>query len=235
MIMAAALPLAYNPDARRVANIGLGSGLTTHTFLADETIEQVDTIEIEPAMISRRAGLRRARRDAPLRIRAAAIHLEDAKTFFSQQHVAYDIIVAEPSNPWVSGVASLFSEEFYRSVRNYLTPDGIFVQWLQLYEFNDDLVMSVFKSLSQHFADYAIYNTDNTNILIVAKPDGRARDAVVRSHSSRRRSAPSSPASGSKAPPTSSFARPGSKGDHSTPCSRTPLRRPTRTTSRSSI
>ena len=169
MTMAGALPLAYNPGARLAANIGLGSGLTSHTLLADSRLERVDTIEIETAMVraARGFGDRVARTFTDPR---STIHVEDAKTFFSAQNVAYDVIVAEPSNPWVSGVASLFSEEFYRSVRNYLTPDGVFVQWLQVYEFNDQLAVSVFKSLSAHFADFAIYNTDNTNILIVATP-----------------------------------------------------------------
>lgn len=174
MTMAGALPLAYNPSARRAANIGLGSGLTSHTLLADSRLEHVDTIEIEAAMVRAAQGFgeRVSRTFGDPR---SNIHVEDAKTFFSEQNIAYDIIVAEPSNPWVSGVASLFSQEFYRSVRNYLTPDGVFVQWLQLYEFNDDLAVSVFKSLSENFADFAIYNTDNTNILIVATPDNQLR------------------------------------------------------------
>ncbi len=171
MVMAAAVPLAYNPGAKTVANIGLGSGLTAHTFLGKSSIERVDTIEIESAMIkaARGFGDRVSRTFEDPR---SSIHLEDAKTFFSLENRAYDIIVAEPSNPWVSGVASLFSEEFYRTVPNYLAPDGLFVQWLQLYEFNDRLAQSVLKALSASFSDFVIYNTDYTNILIVAKAEG---------------------------------------------------------------
>jgi spermidine synthase len=171
MMMAAALPLAYHANARDIANIGLGSGLTTHTFLADPRVERVDTIEIERAMAeaARGFGERVARTFNDPR---SHIHIEDAKTFFSLEQKAYDVIVAEPSNPWVSGVASLFSEEFYRTIPNYLKPDGIFVQWLQLYEFNDELAQSVLKALVSTFTDVAIYHTDNGNVLIVAKPNG---------------------------------------------------------------
>jgi spermidine synthase len=174
MVMAAALPLAYHPDAKEVANIGFGSGLTTHTFLADPDVERVDTIEIESAMVEAAHGFgdRVARAFLDPRSR---IHLEDAKTFFSLQQRRYDVIVAEPSNPWVSGVASLFSEEFYRTVPHYLKADGVFVQWLQLYEFNDQLAHSVLKALSQTFNDVAIYNTDSLNVLIVAKASGALR------------------------------------------------------------
>jgi predicted membrane-bound spermidine synthase len=171
MVMAAALPLAYNPNAKEIANIGLGSGLTTHTFLADPQVERVDTIEIERAMVEAAHGFgdRVGRAFADPRSR---IHLEDAKTFFSLEQRKYDVIVAEPSNPWVSGVASLFSQEFYRTVPNYLKPDGVFVQWLQLYEFNDQLAQSVLRALSQTFDDVVVYNTDNLNVLIVAKASG---------------------------------------------------------------
>lgn len=171
MMMAGSLPLAYKPDARTIGNIGMGSGLTTHTLLADPYIEYVDTIEIEPAMVVGAQGfgekIARAFDDPRSRI-----FTEDAKTFFSLHNKRYDIIVAEPSNPWVSGVSSLFSGEFYRMVRNYMVDDGIFVQWLQLYEFNDDLVFSVLKALSPNFDDYVIYNTDNIDILIIAKKNG---------------------------------------------------------------
>ena len=171
MFLLGAMPLAYNPNARRVANIGLGSGLTTHTLLGSDAIERVDTVEIEAAVVEAAQGFGK-RVERAFTDPRSKIHIEDAKTFFSLQNQKYDAIVAEPSNPWVSGVAGLFSEEFYRTVRNYLDDDGILVQWLQLYEFQDDLVLSVFRALAENFSDYAIYSTDNTNVLIVAKPVG---------------------------------------------------------------
>ena len=71
MTAAAALPLAMNPQARRAAVIGLGSGLSTHVLLASPRLEVVDTIEIERMVIEA------ARHFAPAttartRIRAAA-------------------------------------------------------------------------------------------------------------------------------------------------------------------
>jgi spermidine synthase len=85
-----------------------------------------------------------------------ACHIEDAKTFFSLHNSVYDIIIAEPSNPWVSGVSSLFSTEFYRTVRRHLADDGIFAQWIQLYEFDDQLAASILKALTENFSDYVI-------------------------------------------------------------------------------
>lgn len=172
MALAAAIPLAYKPDARIVGNIGLGSGLTTHTLLANPDIEVVDTIEIEPVMATAAEGFG-DRVDRTFSDQRSRIHIEDAKTFFSLNNRRYDFIVAEPSNPWVSGVSSLFTQEFYRTVRNYIVDDGLFVQWLQLYEFEEQLIFSVLKALEPHFSDYAIYAVGGADILVVAKRSGQ--------------------------------------------------------------
>ena len=73
---------------------------------------------------------------------------EDAKTFFAASREPYDLIVSEPSNPWVSGVATLFSDEFYGGIARHLRPDGYFTQWLQIYETNINVVGSIMKALT---------------------------------------------------------------------------------------
>ncbi len=167
MVMTAALPLAIRPDARTAAVIGIGTGLTTHTLLGSRTLERVDTIEIEPAMAeaARHFAARNASAFADPR---SNIVFEDAKTYFSSQTRRYDLIISEPSNPWVSGVSSLFTDEFYRLVRRHLNRDGVLVQWFQLYEIDITLIASVMRALAQNFPDYAIYATTDSDLLIVA-------------------------------------------------------------------
>ncbi len=173
MILAGALPLALSPHPQRVANIGIGSGLTSHVLLSTGQVKRLDTVEIEPLMAEA------ARQGFWPRIRnlfedpRSRIHFEDAKTFFATQFTPYDVIVSEPSNPWVSGVATLFSEEFYQRIRAYLKPDGLFVQWIQLYETDLSIVASIMKALSPHFSDYAIYNANDVDMIVVAKAEGK--------------------------------------------------------------
>ena len=62
---------------------------------------------------------------------------------------AYDVIVSEPSNPWVSGVASLFTQEFYAIARRHLKPDGLLVQWIHFYEMSDELLAEMLAALAQ--------------------------------------------------------------------------------------
>lgn len=167
MVLMAALPYSINPEMKTVANIGLGSGLTSHVLLSIPTIEQVDTIEIEPAMVEGAKGFGKRVQNTFQDLRSH-IYIEDAKTYFTTYQKVYDLIISEPSNPWVSGVGGLFSEEFYHLVSKYLSEKGIFGQWLHLYELDIRLVASVLKAISKHFANYVIYFPVEGDILIIA-------------------------------------------------------------------
>ncbi len=171
MIFAAAFPLALHPDAKLVANIGFGSGLTSHVLLGSSNLERVDTIEIEEAIVQAAKGFR-PRVEAVFADPRSHIFLDDAKTYFSSHGSKYDIIISEPSNPWVSGVSSLFTDEFYRMVKTHLNDKGLFVQWFQMYEIDPEIVFSVLKALDKNFSDYTLYKSAIDDLLIVASNGG---------------------------------------------------------------
>ena len=168
MTLAAALPLAINPDAKLIANIGMGSGLTTHTLLTWPGVQQVDTIEIEPAMVEA-ANHFRPRVEKAFTDPRSKIYFEDAKTYFSSYQKKYDLIISEPSNPWVSGVSSLFTDEFYHHIKNHISNEGIFVQWIQQYENNPQLFFSVLKALKNNFSYFALYAASDGDLIIIAR------------------------------------------------------------------
>lgn len=171
MTLSAALPLAIRPQARSVAVIGIGTGMTTNTLLAWPALQRVDTIEIEPAMVAAARGFGRFSQRA-FEDPRSHIHIEDAKVYFSAHRASYDIIISEPSNPWVSGVANLFTDEFYAHATRHLAPHGLFVQWFQLYEINDTLVATISNALAHRFSDFRLYLTNDDDMLIVASADG---------------------------------------------------------------
>src|SRR5512137_234411 len=171
MVLLGAVPLALHPGARTAAAIGFGSGLTTHTLLGSTTLERVDTIEIEPEMVEA-ARLFLPRVERAYSDPRGKVHVEDAKSFFAAGDRRYDLIVSEPSNPWVSGVAGLFSEEFYRVARRHLAEGGLFVQWLQLYEIDVPLVVSVLKALDGAFEDWEVFASNDGDAVIVARKGG---------------------------------------------------------------
>ena len=179
MLLLGALPVLLAPEARTVANIGFGSGMTTHVLLASPNVQAVDTVEIEPAML-RGAEFFRPHNSRAFDDPRSKVHFEDAKTFFAAAGRRYDVIVSEPSNPWVSGVSSLFSTEFYRDVRGYLREGGLLVQWVQLYEFSPVLLSSIVAALRPHFSDYSLWMANDGDLIIVAANGGRVPEVDPR-------------------------------------------------------
>jgi spermidine synthase len=167
MVLTAALPLALKPDAKSAAVIGIGTGLTTHTLLQSLEIERVETVEIESAMAEASRGFL-PRNSAAFADPRGAILIDDAKSFFSTRNRSYDLIVSEPSNPWVSGVSSLFTREFYRRIKRHLNEGGLLVQWIQLYEMDASLVATVLGALGAEFAHYAVFAPSDHDLLIMA-------------------------------------------------------------------
>jgi spermidine synthase len=167
MVLTAALPLALKPETRTAAVIGIGTGLTTHTLLQSLDIERVETVEIEAAMAEASRGFM-PRNSGAFADPRGAILIEDAKSFFSTRDRRYDLIISEPSNPWVSGVSSLFTREFYRRIRKHLNPGGMLVQWFQLYEIDASLVATVLGALGAEFPHYAVFAASDYDLLIMA-------------------------------------------------------------------
>jgi hypothetical protein len=164
------ITLAHAPHARNVAVIGHGSGMSSHVLLGSPRVEEAVTIEIEPAMIEGSNVFRPANArvfDDP----RSTFVIDDAKSYFASARRKFDLILSEPSNPWVSGVSGLFTHEFYARVRDQLAPNAVFGQWLHLYELSDGLVTSVMAAIDRVFPFYEVFFTSNSDILIVASLD----------------------------------------------------------------
>ncbi len=171
-VLVSAIPLLHMPEAKNAAIIGMGSGMSTHVMLGSPNLEVVDTIEME-GKVFEASKLFLPVVDYAYNDPRSKLHVEDAKTFFSTHDKQYDIIMSEPPNPWVSGVATLFSQEFYQRVKNHLAPDGIFAQWIQLYQIDVGLVSTVFNALSAEFDDYVVYRAGAGNLVIIASDSGQ--------------------------------------------------------------
>jgi predicted membrane-bound spermidine synthase len=180
MVLTGAVPLALKPASKSAAVIGVGTGLTMHTLLQSLKLESVETVEIEAAMAEAARGFA-PRNSSAFADPRGRILIDDAKTFFSTRNRRYDILVSEPSNPWVSGVSSLFTREFYRRIRSHLNEGGVLVQWFQLYEVDPSLLASVMKALGESFPHYAVYAPSDHDVLILASmaPLPKLADAGV--------------------------------------------------------
>lgn len=172
MLMAGALPLVLHSHPRRIAVIGWGSGLTTQTLLGSSVPDVVESVEIERAMYdgARLFGARVSRAYADPR---SHVVFDDARTYFSTGNKRYDVIMSEPSNPWVSGVASLFTQQFYGFASRHLADHGLLVQWVQSYELNDALLATMVAAFLHSFPDGEVYLTNENDLLLVGSKGGR--------------------------------------------------------------
>jgi len=158
---------AYLKKPWNGALIGLGSGMTSHRLLGDPRAKHLDAIEIERAMWEQAKWFRPFNRRAYEDPRHA-MHFLDARIFFSTRTAPYDVIVSEPSNPWVAGVSSLFTVEFYREIRAHLAPDGVFVQWVHTYEFEDEMLLSILAALRTQFPHLRLHFIPTTQDMVIA-------------------------------------------------------------------
>jgi spermidine synthase len=164
------IPLMARPHSTHGALIGFGSGVTCHSLLASPHLDRLDTVEIEPEMVEG------SKYFMPVNWRAytdprSHIHFDDAKAYFAWAGDKYDFIISEPTNPWVSGVSSLFTTEFYQEAKHYLKPGGVLAQWIQGYELSDELMIGVLAALDAEFADYLIVRIGSSDWVIIASAD----------------------------------------------------------------
>jgi spermidine synthase len=141
-LMAAHLPLLVHPSPRTVFILGLGSGVTA-AAATRHPVERVDVLEIEPAVIEA-ARFFADEQDGALDDLRVRVVIGDGRSFLLSEGSRYDVIISEPSNPWVQGMAGLFSAEFFALAKERLRPGGMMLQWVQSYNLApDDLKMVV--------------------------------------------------------------------------------------------
>ncbi len=76
--------------------------------------------------------------------------VEDAQSYLKITNQKFDVIISEPSNPWIAGIGNLFSKEYFERCKEKLNPGGIMCQWFHIYEMDDEvlrLVLSTFNSV----------------------------------------------------------------------------------------
>jgi len=160
----------FHPAPRRVLVIGFGSGMTVSALARYPEVERIDCVEIEPAVIRAAAYLeplnRGVRRDPRLRV-----ILDDARNFLLTTREQYDLIVSEPSNPWIAGVATLFTEEYYRAARARLSPGGFFVQWVQAYSLHPEDLRMVLGTFVPQFPQVTLWHGDEPDLLLLARSE----------------------------------------------------------------
>jgi len=143
------------PHLERALVVGFATGVTPGSVL-QSPIQSVDCVEIEPAAVASSSFFNHVN-NRPLSDPRLHLVVDDARNYLHVNRQRYDLIVSEPSHPWVPGVANLFTREFFALGRERLKDDGVFVQWLQIYQLSTESLRSVLATFHEVFPHVAVF------------------------------------------------------------------------------
>ena len=166
-VMVGLVGAILRPEAKRSLVIGLGTGSTAGWLGAIDGMERVDVAELEPAILHVAEAAAPVNREV-LNNPRVQIALGDARELLLASRETYDLIASEPSNPYRAGVASLFTQEYYRAVKSRLSEDGIFLQWVQAYNVDNRTLRSVYATLASVFPEVETWELRVNDLLLVA-------------------------------------------------------------------
>ena len=157
---------ALHPQPQTAFVVGLGTGETAGWLAEVPSVERVDVVELEPAVREMARRCRAVNRDVLANPKVRLI-FNDAREVLLTTAERYDLIVCEPSNPYRSGIANLFTREFYLAGRNRLNDGGMFIQWVQAYEVDEHTMRTVFATFKSVFAHVELWQTQVGDVVLL--------------------------------------------------------------------
>ena len=149
------LPFVFEASIRDVFVIGFGTGSTAGATTR-YPVERIDVVDLAPSVVEA-SRFFEAINHRPLDDPRVRVRIADARSvLLATPPAAYDLILSQPSHPWVPGAAKLFTAEFYRLVRDRLRPGGLFAQWVQLYNLDREGLVSLLGTFADAFADTVV-------------------------------------------------------------------------------
>ena len=154
-VMLGQLPLLIAPKIDNGLIIGYATGVTVGAML-QSPVQSVTCVELEPGTIAGSEFFNHVN-NRPLDDPRTNLIIDDARTFLRVTPNRYDMIVSEPSHPWVPGVANLFTQEFFELGRARLSEEGVWVQWVQIYQLSTESLRSVLATYHKVFPHVLVF------------------------------------------------------------------------------
>ncbi|MDB4979889.1 MAG: hypothetical protein JWM82_641 [Myxococcales bacterium] len=180
-IVVGLLPLLlYRQEAPpKVALVGFGSGVTAGA-ITQYPIASLEVVELEPA-IYRASHFFDNDNHRPLENPKVTARVGDGRNFLTQRRDPFDVIVSQPSNPWLTGVSNLFTREYFRDVKKRLAPHGIFCQWAQLYEMSPWNIKTIYRTVREEFPYVYVFSAEDlsSDTILIASLEPLSLDLDV--------------------------------------------------------
>lgn len=165
-VLLAHLPGLLARHIERACVIGFGTGMTIGTLSLYPEVNQIDVAEISGTILENTKEFD-AYNHGVSHNPKVRFHEMDAFRWLNGAAAPYNIIISEPSNPWVMGIENLYSDEFYQIARRQLTAEGMFVQWIHTYSFNDDLFRTVLATLRRTFPHISVFQMRGGDMALI--------------------------------------------------------------------
>jgi spermidine synthase len=163
------LPMLLHGNAKDICIIGLGSGMTLASALT-HAVRGVDVLEISPEVVEA-SRLFTEGTSAPIDDARTHLIVADGRTHLALSTRHYDVIISEPSNPWMAGVAALFTREFFAAARQRLADHGVICQWVNTYDISSSDLESVVATFISVFPHATLWLAGDGDLLLVGSAD----------------------------------------------------------------
>jgi spermidine synthase len=151
-------PMLFHPNPRTVMVLGVASGVTAGEVLC-YPIERLDVLEISPEVVKASDFFRPWNNDVLSNPKTDLI-IQDARAHLQLTKRKYDVIISEPSNPWMAGLATLFTYDFFAQAKNRLNESGMFVQFVHSYQMDWPTFALVGRTFVKVFPNSLIFSTE---------------------------------------------------------------------------
>ncbi len=159
------LPLLAHPNPKTALVIGWGSGVTVGAALS-HPLEHLTAVELEPAVVEASRFFEGAN-GRPLEDPRTELLFNDGRNYLTATDRRYDVIISEPSNPWLSGVANLFTKEYFEAGAAHLEEGGVFCQWLQIYEMQPPEVATLLATFALAFPNVYVFRGATGDLMLL--------------------------------------------------------------------
>ncbi len=165
-VMLGQVPMMIHPDPEDVLVLGLGSGATAGAIASHQNLENLDLVEISPEVIAATKFFQEVNNNVLADPKVNVIHA-DGRNYITSTSNKYDVIVSEPSNPWLSGVSNLFTREFFQAARDRLKNGGLLAQWFHFYSMSNEDLKSVLGTFTDEFKYVQIWLPMSTDLILI--------------------------------------------------------------------
>ena len=159
------LPLLLHDDPHSVYIIGLGSGVTLGAALT-HPIDRAVVAELSPQVVAASRAFH-AENHAALEDPRTHLIVGDGRSHLLLSREQYDVIISEPSNPWMAGVSTLFTREFFAAAHQRLKRGGILCQWAHTYNIADADLRSIVSTFLSEFPEGSAWLVGESDLLLI--------------------------------------------------------------------